>query len=559
MYASNPKTNAMKIFTLAGRKVLLAFLLLLGSAVMVNAQLKVGDNPTNIYKSSILELESTRQGLLLPRLVDTVAINALTPPDGMIIYLNSDKSLRLRSNGSWKKIADLSEANSNWSLNGNSGTDSTLNFIGNVDGKPLIMKTNNTERLRINSNGNIGIGTNNPTAKLNVDGTVKLENLAAGTTELDVLVLAADGSVYKRTMSSSSFENAIKAINGIQKQTLSITADASTTQDSVNVENRIADSTIAIHLPVQNGSSLNKPYGFLTYTDWQKIQSAIQTITIGAVAATSNVNGASITSDSTSRTIVLHPADATNPGIVTAGTQTFGGDKTFNNNVTADGTLTLNNVADNSSIDSVLVINNGLVQKRQVSAAAFGNAIRSINNNRDTAQAFSFHNSGTDLTVSTNGADSVFLNVPDAGTGARGVITTATQTFAGSKTFQDSLNAAKTILVGGAGSANSTVQVNGSISMAIKTVSTNYMLNGDDNTILANTNSGPIVLSLPDATSFAGRIYTIKKIGTGGIDNQLTINPSSGTIDGGTSYIIYNDWTYVTMQTDGSNWYIIKK
>ena len=71
----------------------------------------------------------------------------------------------------------------NWSLTGNTGTDSTLNFIGTVDGKPLVMKTNNTERLRINSNGNIGIGTNTPTAALDVNGTVKLENLASNSTQ----------------------------------------------------------------------------------------------------------------------------------------------------------------------------------------------------------------------------------------------------------------------------------------------------------------------------------------------------------------------------------------
>ena len=257
--------------------------------------------------------------------------------------------------------------------------------------------------------------------------------------------------------------------------------------------------------------------------------------------------------DSTSRQIILHPADATNPGIVTAGTQTFGGNKTFK------GTLTLDSVANNSSVDSVLVISNGLVQKRQVSAAAFGNAIRSINGNRDTAQVFSFKNTGTDLTVSTNNADSVFLNVPDAGTTARGVVTTATQTFAGTKNFQDSVTAAKSVLVGSTGSANSTVQVAGSMALAIKSVTSSYTATGADNTILANTTSGAIVITLPDPASFAGRIYTIKKIGTGGIDNQLTITPAAGTIDGGASYIIYNDWTYVSLQTDGSNWYVIKK
>jgi len=544
----------MKIMYLKiNAKVLLAFFVLLCTGFGLNAQLKVGDNPTTIQKSSILELESTRQGLLLPRLADTAGINALTPPDGMIIYLNSDNSLRLRSNGSWKKIADLAAASANWSLTGNTGTDSALNFIGTADGKPLSMRTNNAERLHISSNGNIGIGTSTPSATLEVNGSVKLDTVTNGTNELNVLVLAADGSVYKRTISSAAFQNAIKAINGIQTQTLTINAAASDTVSNVSVQNNTADSTISIYLPVQNGSSAGKPYGFLTYADWQKIQSAVQTITIGAVATTSDVNGATIVTDSTSRQIILHPADATNPGIVTAGTQTFGGNKTFK------GTLTLDSVANNSSVDSVLVISNGLVQKRQVSAAAFGNAIRSINGNRDTAQVFSFKNTGTDLTVSTNNADSVFLNVPDAGTTARGVVTTATQTFAGTKNFQDSVTAAKSVLVGSTGSANSTVQVAGSMALAIKSVTSSYTATGADNTILANTTSGAIVITLPDPASFAGRIYTIKKIGTGGIDNQLTITPAAGTIDGGASYIIYNDWTYVSLQTDGSNWYVIKK
>src|SRR6476469_2704602 len=93
------------------RLIRLFVVLILASVSSVSyGQLKIGDNPTSIQKSSILELESSRQGLLLPRLADTAAINLLTPPDGMIIFLNSDKSLRLRSNGQWKKIADLAEA-----------------------------------------------------------------------------------------------------------------------------------------------------------------------------------------------------------------------------------------------------------------------------------------------------------------------------------------------------------------------------------------------------------------------------------------------------------------
>lgn len=553
------------VFTFFGRKNCLLFILFLLTGFMASAQLKIGSNPTVIEKSSILELESSRQGLLLPRLADTTAINLLTPPDGMIIFLTTDQSLRVRSNSGWRRIADSTLANTtNWALKGNIGTDSALNFIGTIDGKPLTIKTNNLARLIVASNGNVGIGTTTPTAQLNVNGSVKLESLPTSTTEIDVLVLGTDGTVSKRTMSSAAFTNAIKAINGIQKETLSITADTSLAANVVTVQNRTADSTIAIYLPVQNGASgTAKPYGLLSYSDWQKIDSAVTTIAIGAVSALPNVNAASITTtnDST-RTLTLHAADANNPGVVTATAQTFGGSKTFRDSIFLNGPVTLNSISDNSSEDSVLVINNGLVQKRQLDQAAFGNTIRNINGNRDSVQVIAFTNTGTDLTVSTvnSGLDSIFLNVPDADVAARGVVTTTSQNFAGAKHFTDSVGAGVALLVGSqTGNANSTVQVNGSVSMAIKTVTSAYTLTATDNTVLADATSAAITVTLPSPTGIAGRIYTIKKVGTGDIDKALTISPNGGTIDGGTSLVIYNDYSYVSLQTDGTNWFIIKK
>ena len=120
------------VFTFFARRTYLLFALFVLMGITASAQLKIGTNPTSIQKSSILELESSRQGLLLPRLTDTAAINLLLPPDGMIIYLVPDNSLRIRSNGAWKKIADASAASANWSLAGNTATDSALNFIGTV-------------------------------------------------------------------------------------------------------------------------------------------------------------------------------------------------------------------------------------------------------------------------------------------------------------------------------------------------------------------------------------------------------------------------------------------
>lgn len=53
-----------------------------------------------------------------------------------------------------------------WSLTGNNGTNTSTNFIGTTDAQDWVIKTNNTERMRITSFGNVGIGLSNPTHTL---------------------------------------------------------------------------------------------------------------------------------------------------------------------------------------------------------------------------------------------------------------------------------------------------------------------------------------------------------------------------------------------------------
>jgi hypothetical protein len=68
---------------------------------------KIGNNPTNINKAAILELESTNKGLLLPRVQDTMVLNALNPPDGLMVYVinaPNDQHLYVRHESVWAEV-----------------------------------------------------------------------------------------------------------------------------------------------------------------------------------------------------------------------------------------------------------------------------------------------------------------------------------------------------------------------------------------------------------------------------------------------------------------------
>ncbi|WP_228408114.1 MULTISPECIES: hypothetical protein [unclassified Chryseobacterium] len=68
-------------------------------------------------------------------------------------------------------IAVFSSAQT-WNTAGNSGTNSSTDFLGTIDAQPLIFRTNNSEKVRITLNGSVGVGTSNPTQKLDVNGSV---------------------------------------------------------------------------------------------------------------------------------------------------------------------------------------------------------------------------------------------------------------------------------------------------------------------------------------------------------------------------------------------------
>lgn len=171
-------------------------------------QLKLGSNPAVINKSSVLELESQVQGLLLPRIPDTAAVTLSTAPNGMIIFFMPDNSLMVRKNGFWRKVADTANfssllATSGWALGGNA-VPGIRNF-GTTTNFDLPVITNNLERLRVTNAGNVGIGVTTPSTKLHVQGAnpLTLMGVQNGTsTTADSLLTLTSGLVRKLPMST---------------------------------------------------------------------------------------------------------------------------------------------------------------------------------------------------------------------------------------------------------------------------------------------------------------------------------------------------------------------
>lgn len=102
---------------------------------------------------------------------------------------------------------------------------------------------------------------------------------------------------------------------------------------------------------------------------------------------------------------------------------------------------------------------------------------------------------------------------------------------------------------------NSKLEINGSLSLPIVAKTANYTLDATDYTVLLDGTSNTVTATLPTASGIDGRIYNIKCIDD---TNQCDVDPNGAEeIDGDSTTFILSKDDVITIQSDGSNWWII--
>lgn len=94
---------------------------------------------------------------IIPQLIILGSPQQIPQPSRPLVIDTTTGHVGVDTCGYWRKC-DTADAPF-WGLHGNAGTDPNVNFIGTTDAQDVVIKTNNTEAMRIDTNGNVGIGT----------------------------------------------------------------------------------------------------------------------------------------------------------------------------------------------------------------------------------------------------------------------------------------------------------------------------------------------------------------------------------------------------------------
>lgn len=140
-------------------------------------------------------------------------------------------------------------------------------------------------------------------------------------------------------------------------------------------------------------------------------------------------------------------------------------------------------------------------------------------------------------------------------------ITVTTQFVAGTKARASEINSNYSNITGALSDASKDIYIGG-FAKGIAATNATMVIADDSNisTYIINNTTTAAVVTLPTASVNTGRLLTIKSGGKTELAGKVTLDgEGSETIDGELTIDLLNQYEYVTVQCDGSNWHIVDR
>jgi hypothetical protein len=134
--------------------IIFAFTFLVVGTTRLSAQ-NVGIGTAVPNSTALLDLTSTTEGLLVPRMTNTQMLAISSPATGDLVFNTTYTFFYYYNGTAWVPIYSSTAP---WGLLGNAGTVATTNFLGTTDSIDFRIKTDNTQIFALTATGNIGVG-----------------------------------------------------------------------------------------------------------------------------------------------------------------------------------------------------------------------------------------------------------------------------------------------------------------------------------------------------------------------------------------------------------------
>jgi len=129
---------------------LLCTTVIIFSVMQAQQGVAINTDGSNADNSALLDIKSSSKGILIPRVTSAQKTGIAFPATGLLVYQTDNTAGFYYFNGStWTPLSSSAQGPlSGWATTGNTGTDSSVNFIGTADNNPLVGKVNGEQVFR---------------------------------------------------------------------------------------------------------------------------------------------------------------------------------------------------------------------------------------------------------------------------------------------------------------------------------------------------------------------------------------------------------------------------